>query len=66
VQKIAANFMSVVILLVEGQAAVGDYVEMDGGEAGVIVRMTARAAILKPAIVAGSLFQIKISSPHGL
>lgn len=39
--------MSGVILLVEGQAAVGDYVEMDGGEAGVIVRMTARAVILE-------------------
>ena len=45
-QKIASNFISGVILLVEGQATVGDYVEMDGGEAGVIVRMTARAAIL--------------------
>jgi potassium efflux system protein len=39
--------MSGVILFVEGQAAVGDYVKMDGGEAGVIVRMTARAAILE-------------------
>ena len=46
-QKIASNFISGVILLVEGQAIVGDYVEMDGGEAGVIVRMTARAAILE-------------------
>jgi small-conductance mechanosensitive channel len=46
-QKIASNFISGVILLVEGQATVGDYVEMDGGEAGVIVRMTARAAILE-------------------
>jgi small-conductance mechanosensitive channel len=46
-QKIVSNFISGVILLVEGQAIVGDYVEMDGGEAGVIVRMTARAAILE-------------------
>ncbi|MEO0391455.1 MAG: mechanosensitive ion channel domain-containing protein [Pseudomonadota bacterium] len=46
-QKIASNFISGVILLVEGQATVGDYVELDGGEAGTIVRMTARAAILE-------------------
>ncbi|MGB7241451.1 MAG: mechanosensitive ion channel domain-containing protein [Sulfitobacter sp.] len=46
-QKIASNFISGVILLVEGQATVGDYVELDGGEAGVIVKMTARAAILE-------------------
>lgn len=46
-QKIAANFISGVILLLEGQATVGDYVELDGGEAGTIVKMTARAAILE-------------------
>ncbi len=46
-QKIASNFISGVILLVEGQATVGDYVELDGGEAGTIVKMTARAAILE-------------------
>ena len=46
-QKIASNFISGVILLVEGQATVGDYVELDGGEAGIIVKMTARAAILE-------------------
>ncbi|MEO0703050.1 MAG: mechanosensitive ion channel domain-containing protein [Pseudomonadota bacterium] len=46
-QKIASNFISGVILLVEGQATVGDYVELDGGEAGTIVRMTARATILE-------------------
>ena len=46
-QKIASNFISGVILLVEGQATVGDYVELDGGEAGKIVKMTARAAILE-------------------
>jgi len=45
-QKIASNFVSGVILLLEGQATVGDYVELDGGEAGTIVKMTARAAIL--------------------
>jgi len=46
-QRIAANFISGVILLLEGQATVGDYVELDGGEAGKIVKMTARAAILE-------------------
>ena len=34
-------------MLLEGQATVGDYVELDGGEAGTIVKMTARAAILE-------------------
>lgn len=46
-QKIASNFVSGVILLLEGQATVGDYVELDGGEIGTIVKMTARAAILE-------------------
>ncbi|MGB0799539.1 MAG: mechanosensitive ion channel family protein, partial [Planktomarina sp.] len=46
-QKIASNFISGVILLLEGQATVGDFVELDGGEAGTIVKMTARAAILE-------------------
>ena len=46
-QKIASNFISGVILLVEGQATVGDYVELDGGETGTIVKMLARATILE-------------------
>ncbi|MBL4811674.1 MAG: mechanosensitive ion channel [Rhodobacteraceae bacterium] len=46
-QKIASNFISGVILLVEGQATVGDYVELDGGEAGRIHSMGARATILE-------------------
>lgn len=46
-QKIASNFISGVILLLEGQATVGDFVELDGGEAGTIVKMMARAAILE-------------------
>jgi small-conductance mechanosensitive channel len=46
-QKIASNFISGVILLVEGQATVGDFVELDGGEAGTIVKMMARATILE-------------------
>ena len=46
-QKIASNFISGVILLVEGQATIGDYIELDGGEAGRIVKMMARATILE-------------------
>ena len=46
-QKIASNFISGVILLLEGQATVGDYVELDGGEAGKIIKMLARATILE-------------------
>lgn len=46
-QQIAANFVSGVILLIEGQTTVGDYVELDGGERGTIVKMTARACILE-------------------
>lgn len=46
-QKIASNFISGVILLLEGQATVGDFVELDGGEMGQIKRMMARAIILE-------------------
>ena len=46
-QKIASNFISGIILLLEGQATVGDFVELDGGESGTIVRMGARATILE-------------------
>lgn len=46
-QQIAANFVSGVILLIEGQTTVGDYVELDGGETGTIVKMTARACVLE-------------------
>ena len=37
-QKIASNFISGVILLLEGQATVGDYVELDGGEAAQLLK----------------------------
>lgn len=46
-QKIASNFISGIILLLEGQATVGDYVALDGGEEGTIVAMKARATILE-------------------
>lgn len=46
-QKIASNFISGIILLLEGQATVGDYVELDGGESGTIIKMLARATILE-------------------
>lgn len=46
-QKIASNYISGVILLLEGQATVGDYVELDSGQSGTIVKTTARAMILE-------------------
>lgn len=46
-QKIASNFISGIILLLEGQATVGDFVELDAGQSGTIVKMTARATILE-------------------
>lgn len=46
-QQIAANFVSGIILLIEGQTTVGDFVELDGGEKGTIVKMTARVCILE-------------------
>lgn len=46
-QKIASNFISGVILLIEGQTTVGDMVRLNGGEQGRIVKMTARATILQ-------------------
>lgn len=46
-QKIASNYISGVILLLEGQATLGDFVELDSGVSGTIVRTTARAMILE-------------------
>ena len=46
-QKIASNFISGIILLLEGQATVGDFVELDGGESGTIIRLGSRATILE-------------------
>ncbi|MFT4148699.1 MAG: mechanosensitive ion channel [Paracoccaceae bacterium] len=46
-QQIAANFVSGIILLIEGQTTVGDFVELDDGSSGTIVKMTARACILE-------------------
>ena len=46
-QKIASNFISGITLLLEGQATVGDFVELDGGESGTIVKLGARATILE-------------------
>ncbi len=46
-QQIAANFVSGIILLIEGQTTVGDYVVLDGGEKGTLVKMTARACVLE-------------------
>ncbi|MCT4609667.1 MAG: mechanosensitive ion channel [Pelagimonas sp.] len=46
-QKIASNYISGVILLLEGQATVGDFVELDNGMAGRIIQTTARAMIME-------------------
>ncbi len=46
-QKIASNFISGVIPLIEGQATVGDYVELDDGEAGKIIKMAVQATFLE-------------------
>lgn len=46
-QQIASNYVSGIILLLEGQATVGDYVELDGGESSTIVKMTMRSIILE-------------------
>jgi small-conductance mechanosensitive channel len=46
-QQIAANFVSGIILLLEVQTTVGDFVSLDGGEQGKIVKMTARAVVLE-------------------
>lgn len=46
-QQIAANFVSGLILLLAGQTTIGDYVELDGGEKGTIIKMTARVCILE-------------------
>lgn len=46
-QKIVSNFISGIILRLAGQATVGDFVELDGGESGTIIRIGARATILE-------------------
>ncbi len=46
-QQIAANFVSGIILLIEGETTVGDYVRLDGGQEGTIIKMTARACVLQ-------------------
>ena len=46
-QQIASNFISGVILLLEGLVTVGDYVRLDDDQEGTIIKMTARAVILE-------------------
>jgi len=46
-QQIASNFISGVILLLEGLVTVGDYVRLDDDQEGTIVKMTSRAVIIE-------------------
>lgn len=46
-QQIATKFGPGVILLIEGQTTVGDFVQLDSGERGTIVKLTARVCVLK-------------------
>jgi len=46
-QQIASNFISGVILLLEGLVTVGDYVRLDDDQEGTIIKMTARAVIIE-------------------
>ena len=46
-QKITTNFICGVISSLEAQATVGDYVGLDGGDAGTIVKTNARSMIVE-------------------
>lgn len=46
-QQIASNFISGVILLLEGLVTVGDYVRLDDDQEGTIIKMTSRAVIIE-------------------
>lgn len=46
-QQIASNFVSGLIILLDRSVTVGDYVELEGGEAGTIHELNMRATTLK-------------------
>ncbi len=45
-QQIAANFISGIIILLERSLRIGDYVEMEGGKAGLLKELNLRSATL--------------------
>jgi len=46
-QKIASNFISGIILLLEKSVAVGDHIEMDDGKEGTLTKLGARSSIIQ-------------------
>lgn len=46
-QKIASNFISGIILLLEKSVAVGDHIEMDDGRSGTLTKLGARSSIIQ-------------------
>jgi small-conductance mechanosensitive channel len=46
-QQIAANFISGIIILLERSLKVGDYIEMDGGKAGILKELNMRSTTLE-------------------
>lgn len=46
-QAIASNFISGLIILLDGSLKVGDYVELDDGQSGTIIKMNMRSTLLE-------------------
>jgi len=46
-QQIAANFISGIIILLERSLKVGDYIELDGGKAGILKELNMRSSTLE-------------------
>ena len=46
-QAIASNFISGMIILLDGSLKVGDFIELDDGQAGTIVKMNMRSTLLE-------------------
>ncbi len=46
-QSIASNFISGIIILIDGSLKVGDFIELDDGQSGTIVKMNIRSTLLE-------------------
>ena len=46
-QAIASNFISGLIILLDGSLKVGDYIELDDGQSGTIIKMNMRSTLLE-------------------